>query len=216
MTPRYLYVPVPGLEKHMARLIAQDALVIARKRAPKSSGQAAQGMRSEWGQGYYGLSWQHDHLWFQEAGINPFTMRSLAGKVIPMWVDDPKGEERRKNPRIRTRRTVSGKTQVLIFRKAAPIGSRKNVQRRVGGQEVTVNVPRSYPGAPGRIAVREAAAPDTTPGKVAGAIARGNVGVRWRHPGLASRGFMALSLHEAGREFGIQTRQAVPSDIRWR
>jgi hypothetical protein len=217
MTPRYLYVAVPGLAKHMARLIASDALLLARQRAPKLSGEAAQGMRPVYGEGHYGLSWQHDYLWYQEAGISPFTMRSLAGKMIPMWVEDPRGEERRKNPKIKTRRTVSGKVQVLIFRKAAPIGSRKTVRRPLpgGGSEMR-SVPRSYPGAPGRISVREAGGSDTTVGKVAGAIAKGNVGVRWRHPGLASRGFMAFSLQEAGRGYGIAPGPVVPSRERWR
>lgn len=151
-----------------------------------------------------GMGSHNSYVWFQENGIKAFTMNNLQGKTIPMWIDDPTGQERGKNPKAKTRTTASGKTQVLIFRKAAVKGQRKTVTRRgPGGVTRQVDVPMSYPGAPGRIGVREASKPHTTPGKVAGAIARGNSGVRWRHPGLSPRFFLNNALTMAAQNAGI-------------
>jgi hypothetical protein len=192
--PTGVVMEIPGLAAPTARVIGQDALDLARLRSPKLSGASTARLYVLAGTGYFGIGWRDDYVWYQEQGIRAFTMRSLAGKTIPMWIDDPTGIERQRNPRARTRVTASGKTQVLIFRKAAPIGSRKQIRGRFG---TLIWVPRAYPGAPGRIARREAAAPETTPGRVGGAVARGNVGVRWRHPGLIGRGFLQQSLIDA-------------------
>ena len=90
---------------------------------------------------------------------------------------------------------LSGDTkQVQIFRRVAKPGERKDVIRRIEGTDQRVSVPRSYPGAPGRIGRREARQPWTTPGRISGAIAGTNVGVRWRHPGLVKRGFLRQGL----------------------
>lgn len=203
--PDRLVMTVDGLSEPDAQFLAHEALTLARMAAPKVTGAGAAGMAAVWGPGFFGVRWEDDYIWFQEAGIRPFTMRSLAGKTIPMWIDDPTGEERRKNPTARVRTTASGKVQVQIFRKAAPIGSRKTVQRNApGGQTISVEVPRSYPGAPGRIAVTEARRPWTTPGRVGGAIARRNVGVRWRHPGLMRRSFIRQGLVVAASHHGFQ------------
>lgn len=184
-TPDRLYMEVP-LSAHEAREVATDAARIAKSLMPKLSGASAAGIEPLYGQGYIGIRWGREYVWYQNAGIGPFTMRSLAGKVIPMWIDDPTGKERQENPKAKTRTTASGKVQVLIFRKAAKQG-----QRRPDGK------PASYPGAPGRIALREAAKPWTATGKVGGRIAQGNVGVRWRHPGLDRREFLEESLIRA-------------------
>lgn len=164
-----------------------------------------------------GMASHNSYVWFQEQGIRAFTMFSLAGKTIPMWIDDPTGTEREKNPRARTRVTMTGKTQVLIFRKAAMPGQMRTVRKKVaGGTYEEKQVPMSYPGAPGRISKREAPAPWTTPGRVAGAVARGNVGVRWRHPGLAPRKFLNHAVSLAAQQGGINPVRVYAADRTWR
>lgn len=196
MIPNSMYVSDLSLTRVQAELLADRAVQTAKTLAPKSTGESALDLRPLAGEGYFGIQWTLNRVWFQEAGINPFTNRAIAGKTIPMWIDDPTGEEQQKNPRAETRTTISGKAQVLIFRRAARMGQRKTVER--DGQ--MVDVPASYPGAPGRIAMRQV---DTGPGKVAGQIAHFNVGVRWRHPGLAPRGFLHRSIVQAAEDLGI-------------
>ncbi len=130
---------------------------------------------------------------------------NLTHNTIPMWLDDPSGTLRAKNPKAKTRTTASGRFQVLVFRKAARKGQQrtKMVKNRETGQMVPKLVAASYPGAPGRINQREAGSPNTTPGRVAGAIAPGNGGVRWRHPGLTPRLFMGYSIHQAALHYGV-------------
>ena len=188
---------------------AYEAALLAASKAqelsPKLSGSAARSITPIWGNGYFGLTWEAPYLWFQNAGVRPFLMRSLAGRVIPMWVDDPTGREAERNPKARRRVTESGREQVLIFRTAAPIGSRKVVKRKgPGGKYIDVDVPRSYPGAAGRIANREAPAPWTTPGRLGGRIAQGNIGIRWYFPGLSPRYFLQESLRLAAVAVGVK------------
>jgi hypothetical protein len=183
-----LVMYVPGENPWVLKLAAQDAAEIARTLSPKLTGRSSSRIEAISGPGWFGIRWMDSYLWFQEHGISAFTMRSLAGKTIPMWIDDPTGDEQRSNPKAKVR-TINGRTQVLIFRRAAHIGQRKFVRR--GG--VMANVPASYPGAPGRIAVRHAGPPHTRPGARPGQVHPRNVGVRWRHPGLAPRNF----LHDA-------------------
>lgn len=191
------------LTEYDQRNMAETATQFAAHLAPKMSGDSARNLAPIWTETSFGVKWTDRHIWFQEAGIRPFTMRNLAGRTIPMWVQDHDGELRRQNPRIQTRVTEDGRTQVLIFRKAAPIGSRKTVER----DGVMVDVPRSFPGAPGRINRRERPRPLTAPGKVGGQIALRNVGVRWRHPGLPKRSFIRQALvlvaHYSGVEPGV-------------
>lgn len=215
--PDRLIMLVPGLGGSRARNLANAAVREARRVMPKLSGQAASRLFPLYGAGYFGIGFLDSYVWFQEIGIRPFTMFSLAGKTIPMWVSDPTGTEREKNPRARTRVTMSGVTQVLIFRKAAMPGQMKTVRKKVaGGTYEEKSVPMSFPGAPGRISKREAAAPWTTPGRVAGAIARGNVGVRWRHPGLAPRRFLNHAIALAARQGGILPERVYAADRTWR
>lgn len=216
--PDRLIVVVPGMRPGQARRIALDAVRLARRRMPKMSGKGAKRLQPIYGKGYYGIFFGESYIWFQENGIRPFTMNQLAGKTIPMWVDDPTGTERTRNPKAKTRVTASGKTQVLIFRRAAQKGQRKTVKRKnkVTGQIETTSVPMSYPGAPGRIGVREAARPFTRSGKLGGQIGAGNVGVRWRHPGLAPRKFMNSSITLASGVHGIVPTRVYVCDSRWR
>ncbi len=202
LAPDRLYLDSPGLNLYLAKAASEYALTIARDECPKLSGLGAANIRSFYGVGFFGLTFL-DYIWYQNEGTKPQTMRWLAGKTIPMWIDDPTGEERRKNPKARTRTTVSGKTQILIFRKAANFGERKLVKRRVKGILVEKSVPKHYPGAPGRIAMRQAAAPFTTPGKIGGQIAKGNVGVWWYFPGLKPRGFLQYAINQSAHYFGI-------------
>ncbi len=188
--PDSLYVLAPGLSDDACRRLAEEATRLAKLRAPRLSGRSAKGLRPFWGAGFFGVSWTDAYVWFHEKGAGSHTMRRLAGKTIPMWLDDPVGDLRRADPKAKTRVTADGRRQVLVFRRAAPIGQRKSVRRRVGGAEVVLSVPAAYPGAPGRIANRDAL----------GRTQTANVGVRWRHPGLRPRGFIAeavLSMAEA-------------------
>lgn len=202
--PDRLVMVVPGLHPRDARRMATQALRQTRRTMPKMTGDSAKRMTAVYGQDYFGVKFQDSYVWFQENGIRSFTMNNLQGKTIPMWIDDPSGMERSKNPKAKTRTTASGKTQVLIFRKVAMKGQRKSVVRKgPKGIERKVDVPMSYPGAPGRIAHREASQPHTTPGRKPGAIAKNNIGVRWRHPGLQPRLFMNHALTVAAQQNGV-------------
>lgn len=216
--PDRLIVVIPGMRPAQSRRIAQEAVRIARRRMPKLTGNSARRLQPLYGRGYYGIFFGEPRIWFQENGIRPFTMNSLQGKVIPMWVDDPTGMERIKNPKLKVRTTASGKVQVLIFRRAARKGQRKTVSRKdkVTGQVTQTSVPMSYPGAPGRIGRQEAAAPFTRPGRFGGQIAGGNIGVRWRHPGIAPRRFMNTGLTLASGMHGIAPTRIYAADGRWR
>lgn len=200
--PSRLVMVVPGLDPFDAEVLAVRATKVARQLAPKLTGKLGDSLVPLWSPDAFGIGWSKDYAWFQEKGINPFVMRSLEGKTIPMWIDDPTGQEQRANPKAKTRVMANGRVQVLIFRRAANWGERKLVNRRVGGKVVQVDVPRSYPGAPGRINRRETD-PITSPGKVTGQIARGNVGVRWRHPGLEGTGFITHAIESTAFLHGI-------------
>lgn len=215
--PDRMIMRVDGLSGSRARNLANAAVREARRVMPKLSGQSASRLFPLYGSGFFGIGWQDSYIWFQERGIAPFTMFSLAGKTIPMWVDDPAGTERERNPKARTRVTMSGKVQVLIFRKAAMPGATRTTSKKVAdGTFEQRTVPASYPGAPGRIARREASAPFTTPGRVAGQIARGNIGVRWRHPGLAPRRFLNHALSLAAEQGGMTPQRIYAADRSWR
>lgn len=189
-------------------IYAIEAVAVAQVLAPKLSGMSSSRFSPIWGKGWFGIQWQDRYVWFQERGITPFTMRSLQGKTIPMWVDDPYGEEVEKNPKARRRETVDGRRQVLIFRRAARQGERRRRQVREGGQVYEIDAgPASYPGAPGRINRRWAKTPFATEGKVAGRIAPRNVGVRWRHPGTEGRYFLWESLTAVSASYGVDIEE---------
>jgi len=216
--PTRLYVE-GDLTDYQAHAVALEAVALARENAPKMTGGLSRQIRPLWGHGFYGMIWDDPVVWYQEIGTRPFTMRSLAGRLIPMWIKDPTGIERHKSPKAKTRLGEDGVVRVLIFRRAAKMGARKNVIRN----GVSVNVPQSFPGAPGRISVREAAAPMTRPGKVRGQIAgrsglaRPNVGVRWRHPGLFGRNFMHHAMVQAGVNIGFDPNTPVwATTDRWK
>jgi hypothetical protein len=216
--PDRLIMLVPGLSGGRARIIANMAVSEARKKMPKLTGYSASRIFPLYGKGFFGIGFADSYVWFQENGIRPFTMYNLAGKTIPMWIDDPTGTERLKNPKAKTRVTLSGKLQILIFRKVAQIGATKVVTRRnryTGAIEKTT-VPASYPGAPGRIGRREAGAPQTREGKKGGQIAAGNVGVKWRHPGIAPRKFLNNSITLAAQWNGILPTRIYVADRNWR
>jgi hypothetical protein len=206
--PNKAVMGVPNLGVDRARKVAVDAALLARVFSPKMSGAAASRFYPVWGEGWFGVAWEHPYIWFQESGARPHTMKSLAGKTIPMWLNDPDGELRRKSPKAKVRRLSDGRVQVLVFRRAAQQGQRKNVWRNVNGQMVRKSVPASYPGAPGRIAVNRSQglmrAGDVDPGsRNPGAIAKKNVGVRWRHPGLDARRFLARGIYVAAVRNGF-------------
>lgn len=214
--PDRFIVVVPGLNPGRSRSIALEAVRQARRRIPKLSGNSARKLQPLYGKGFFGIYFGSPIVLYQERGIRPFTMNNLQGKTIPMWVDDPTGSERSKNPKAKTRVTASGKTQVLIFRKAAMKGQRKTVKRKIDGEVQTITVPMSYPGAPGRIGAREAGSPRTRVGKLGGQIAAGNVGVRWRHPGIAPRRFLNTSLTLAAGAHGVAPTRIYVCDGAWR
>lgn len=170
--------------------LAQESVDLAKQIMPKITGSLAASLSPVFGNNFFGIYFPDRRAWFLEQGTNPFTMRSLAGKTIPMWIDDPNGElAHEQGPKAKTRVTGDGRRQTLIFRHAAPIGSRKMVFKR--GK--WISVPRSYPGAPGRIANRSGN----------GRIAAGNVGVRWRHPGIESRHYLNRSIEQVAYRYGI-------------
>lgn len=170
--------------------LANRAVEVARRLLPKITGGLARSIEPVFGNDFWGLYFPDKRAWYLEKGTNPFTMKNLAGKTIPMWIDDPDGEVAKgEGPKAKTRVTADGRRQTLIFRRAAPIGSRKMIFKR--GQ--WISVPRSYPGAPGRIANRAGN----------GRISAGNVGVRWRHPGIGPRFYLNRAIEEVGFEYGI-------------
>lgn len=197
-----LYVRLPEkVDKSITKMCAESALVHARLRAPKMSGASARRLVAIWGDNYFGIRWLDRHMWYQEMGIKAFTMDGLQGKLIPMWVDDADGSAKAKNKKAETRVTADGRRQTLIFRRAANKGERKRVLRTIGGISRYVDVPASYPGAPGRINRRRRGAPFSKMG--GGQIMGGNGGVRWRNPGMASKFFMHEGILLASREIGL-------------
>jgi hypothetical protein len=215
--PDRLIMMVTGLKGPRARNLANGALRESRRVMPKLTGRSASRLYPLYGSGYFGVGWLDNYVWFQEQGIRPFTMFALAGRTIPMWIDDPDGTERQNNPKAQVRTTLSGKTQVLIFRRAAMPGAQRTVRRKIAdGTYEEYTVPASYPGAPGRIGKREAAQPLTTPGRRPGAIAKGNIGVRWRHPGLSPRMFLNHALTLAAQQGGIVPNRIYAADRGWR
>lgn len=203
--PDRVYMAAPELSEEECLELARRAVAHAQRFAPKLSGQSARRFQPVARDGWFGIHWVGSHVWFQEVGIRPFTMNSLAGKTIPMWLNDESGELRQKHPKAETRTTADGRVQVLQFRKAANKGDRKMALRRRGGTEQWVSVPASYPGAPGRIALRR---PD-------GTIAPGNTGVRWRHPGMQPKGFLYDGLTLAAFEAGLAVRDVIATNERF-
>lgn len=198
-----LYMRLPGeVYPDITRLAAETAVAQARIRAPRLSGASGGRLLPIWGPDYFGIRWLDNYVWFQEMGISPFTMNSLSGKLVPMWVEDADGSLAAKNKKIKRRTTADGRTQVLIFRKAAKKGERRLVKRNIGGVSMYVSVPASYPGAPGRINRRQPGAPLRT-GGVGGQIAKGNGGVRWRHPGMSSRFFLHEGILLGAKQMGL-------------
>jgi hypothetical protein len=193
-----------------AQRLAINATWHARLTMPRVSGATARRLQPIWGEGYFGIYFPDPQAWFMEHGTKPRTMRSLAGKTIPMWVSDLDGSLRAKNPKIKVRTTEDGRLQVLIFRRAARLGQRKFIRRpnRFTGAIETVSVPMSYPGAPGRINRR-------VPGGFGpsgGQIATGNVGVRWRHPGLRAMQFLNSALAETAFSSGLFIGEVYATD----
>jgi hypothetical protein len=190
------------VEYQDAQYLAFDAVARARQTMPRVTGAHARRVRPIYDRGHFGVYWPDKADWFMEHGSKPRTMKNLQGKTIPMWVADPDGSIRQKNPKTKVRTTEDGRLQVLIFRRAAKIGQRKTVRKRnkVTGAMETSTTPASYPGAPGRIARR-------TPGGFGpsgGQIARGNVGVRWYNPGIRAMGFFNSALAETAFEAGLE------------
>jgi hypothetical protein len=212
--PDRMIMRVEDLGPQEAGYLALDAVFRARQLMPRVTGGTANRLAPISGKGWFGIWFPDSHTWFLEKGTRAFTMRSLAGKVIPMWIDDPVGEERRKNPKAKVRHTEDGRTQVLIFRRAARIGQRKLVKKvnKVTGAISTYTTPMSYPGAPGRINRRQPGSPWTPSGARGGAISAGNGGVRWRHPGLRSSQYLNTALAEAAFTAGLIVQPVYATD----
>lgn len=197
-TPDRMVMAIAGLDPVEARYLALRAVQRARMSMPRVTGGTAKRLRPVYGKNYFGIWFPDAHVWFMEHGTSPYTMRNLAGKTVPMWVSDDDGALRAKNPKIKVRQTEDGRTQVLIFRKAAKLGAQKKMTSKWGN---TYLGPASYPGAPGRISKR-VPNPSNAVGRVAGQINSGNVGVRWRHPGLGAMQFLNSALATAAFEGG--------------
>jgi hypothetical protein len=188
-TPDRMLALIDTANPHATSDLAQFAVEAARANMPRITGHLASTLMPAFGPNFWGIAFPDKRVWFLEQGTNPFTMNSLAGKTIPMWVDDPDGLQAKQNPKAETRFTEDGRKQIKIFRKAAKKGTRKNIVRN--GK--IVSVPASYPGAPGRIGGRTGA----------GRIASGNAGVRWRHPGIESRFYLNQAMESTAARYGI-------------
>jgi hypothetical protein len=200
--PNRLYMRAPQYSREQCEMLAKQSAEFVRSITPRLSGRGAAGIKPYWGVGWFGIRWDRPYLWYQEAGINPFTMNNLpTDKPIPMWIDDPTGAEAKANPKAEKRRTENGRQQILIFRKVAKKGARKKiaVRDREGRLLRYRTVPASYPGAPGRIARRSYDERyGVNSGKIARLVPRPHVGVRWRHPGIVNREFMQHGLQQVG------------------
>lgn len=204
--PNRLYVMAPDLSRRQCEVLSKQSVAYIRTISPKLSGEGARSLRPYFGTGWFGVGWTRNYLWYQEAGTRAHTMTRLAGKTIPMWIDDPLGIERRKNPKAKTRTTENGRRQVLIFRRAAEIGERKRRAVRDGQGRLVRwrDVPASYPGAPGRIVSRTFNdVQGTNTGRIARLVPRPHMGVRWRHPGIVQREFMQHGLQTVARMAGV-------------
>lgn len=211
--PSRMYMPIREIDDATARQMAEEAMYLARRVMPKLSGAAAKRLSPFYGPGFFGIAFPDTYVWFQEQGIQPFTMKNLAGKTIPMWINDPYGIERMKNPKAKTRTTDAGTLQVLIFRKAPQVGSSKMVQAQrsdskkgiAKGQWIQKN--RHFPGAPGRIANRKGTmtvGPLVTTFGSTGKIGKDNVSIWWRHPGLKPRLFLNYAITTTALMFGFE------------
>lgn len=218
-SPDRLIMKIKGLEMSKAYEMAFQATSEARRQMPKVTGAAADRIEPVYGPGFFGVMWQDKYVWYQDRGIRAFTMNSLAGKTIPMWVNDPGGAIKAKNPKAKTRTTVDGRQQTLIFRKAAKKGTR--IQKfhkdpNTGAKYLVSDKPASYPGAPGRIGSRNAAGTkDENGNSIGGQISKGNTGVRWRHPGLEPRLFLNNSLTTVSQRYGFLPTIIYVTDGTW-
>jgi hypothetical protein len=197
-------------DEESCQFLAIEAVSHARLTMPRVSGATASRLQPIWGDGWFGIYFPDNHTWFMEHGTKPHTMRSLAGRTIPMWVSDTDGSIRSKDPKAKVRTTEDGRLQVLIFRRVAQIGQRKSVRRKnkVTGKIEVTSVPASYPGAPGRINRR-------VPGGFGpsgGQIAAGNGGVRWRHPGLRPMQFLNSAIAETAFGAGLFIGEVYATD----
>ena len=166
----------------VADMAAQEAAALAREMAPRVSGQGARGLTPAFGDGWIGIWSRQSHMLHVNEGTRPRIMTELAGKTIPMWVNDRDGSMTESIPLAkraeRTRVTEDGRRQVKIFRKAAPIGSTKIVPNARGR---LIQVPRAYPGARKRVSGRFA-------------------GRYWRHPGISGQQFVQDALELVASE----------------
>lgn len=179
--------------------LSNFAVQTARDIMPKITGALSTTLRPVYGATYWGIYFPDKRSWYLEQGTNPFTMNSLAGKVIPMWVEDPDGlVAREEGPKAKRRVTADGRRQTLIFRRAARKGQRKMAMRN--GR--MIDVPMSYPGAPGRISNRLRS----------GRIGVPNVGVRWRHPGIRARHYLNDAMDISAQNFGIMAQDLILVD----
>ena len=217
--PDRAFMVIKGLSRADAYEMALEAVAEARRKMPKLTGASADRLEPLYDKGLFGILWQDSYVWYQDHGIRPFTMNNLAGKTIPMWVNDPSGALRAKNPKAKTRTTVDGRVQTLIFRKVAVKGQSKQkyvTNPKTGRRELVGNKPASYPGAPGRINVRNAKGALSSDGaKIGGQIGKGNVGVRWRHPGLAPKLFINNALTLVSQWNGIIPVRIYVTDATW-
>src|SRR5580658_6984428 len=112
--PDRMIMIVPEAPQSLCEALANRAVLHAQYLAPKLSGRAADSIYPIVERSGFGVGWTVPWLWYQDQGVRPYLQRSLAGKTIPMWIDDPSGSVARDNPKAEKRTTASGKPQVLI------------------------------------------------------------------------------------------------------
>jgi hypothetical protein len=162
---------------------------------------------------------QDSYVWYQDHGIRPFTMNNLQGKTIPMWINDPSGQLRQKNPKAKTRVTKDGRQQTLIFRKAPKQGGgtqRYSRNSKTGALELNTDKKGSSPTKAGRAKKDNLAGSLSEEGrKSGGKNGSGSSGMGWRYPGIAPKLFINNSITVTAQKNGILPVRIYVTDATW-
>ncbi len=217
--PDRAFMVVDELPRANAYLLALEAVEEARKKMPKLSGRAADRLEPIYADNIFGILWQDSYVWYQDHGIRPFTMNNLQGKTIPMWINDPSGQLRQKNPKAKTRVTKDGRQQTLIFRKAPKQGGgtqRYSRNSKTGALELNTDKKGSSPTKAGRAKKDNLAGSLSEEGrKSGGKNGSGSSGMGWRYPGIAPKLFINNSITVTAQKNGILPVRIYVTDATW-
>ena len=214
--PDRAFMVVDELPRANAYLLAVEAVEEARKKMPKLSGRAADRLEPIYADNIFGILWQDSYVWYQDHGIRPFTMNNLQGKVIPMWINDPAGSLRMKNPKAKTRTTADGRVQTLIFRKAPKGTQRYRRNPKTGALELNIDKKGSSQTKSGRAKKDNLSGSLYDEGrKNGGKNGSGNSGMGWRYPGIAPKLFINNSITVTAQKNGILPVRVYVTDATW-